>query len=292
LVAVLANVIAITIAEATVAPRPRLLDAVYRPVTMVLLLAGFSLLLLVADRVRGNPLAAMGLGREHWGSQFALGLALGAGMICIAIAGIALGGHLSFSMVLTRHAFAVSGLEVLILATGALVEELMFRGYPFQRLVEGVGAVGAVLILSALFGLMHLGNPHSSLWALINTIAVGVVFSVAYLRTRSLWLPLGMHFAWNTALGMGFGLPVSGLTEFATVIKGNARGPTWLTGGAYGIEASALGTVVIVLGLLALLLTTRSRGSDREPIQAAVPAAGNWEHTQSSDQPPLPRIQP
>jgi uncharacterized protein len=290
IVAIAANMIAMDVAEATVGYRPRLLDAVYRPLTTLLLLAGFSLLLIFADRVRTNPLAAIGLGRRRWLPQFALGIAIGAAMICAAVAVIAIAGQLGFTMTLNGRTAELALLELTILFTGALMEELMFRGYPFQRLVDAVGPAGAVGIVSVLFGLVHLGNPHASMWGLVNTILVGVLLSVAYLRTRSLWLPWGLHFAWNTALGMGFGLPVSGLNQFAVVVKGSAQGPAWLTGGAYGIEASALGTLVILLGFIPLVLTT-PHDEHRAP-DVAVSAEEAWEQNRSSDQPPLPGIQP
>lgn len=285
-VAILANMIAMDVAQSLVGRRLRLLDAIYRPLTTLLLLAGFSLLLLFADRVRGNPLTAVGLGRRRWLPQLALGCAIGASMICAAIACIAIAGHVDFTISLTGRTAQLAVLELTILLSGALLEELMFRGYPFQRLVEGVGPAGAVAIVSMLFGLVHLGNPHSSIWALINTIIVGVLLSVAYLRTRALWLPWGMHFAWNTVLGLGFGLPVSGLTQFAVIVRGHAQGPLWLTGGAYGIEASALGAIVILLAFLPLLLFTRHSHT----AEATAEAVGQVHR--SSDQPPLHRIQP
>ena len=88
------------------------------------------------------------------------------------------------------------------LISGALAEELMFRGYPFQRLVEAIGAAGAIVVFSVLFGVVHLSNPGASVWGLVNTVAIGVLLSIVYLRTRSLWLPWGLHFAWNTTLGL------------------------------------------------------------------------------------------
>ena len=87
-------------------------------------------------------------------------------------------------------------------------------------------------------------------WRLILKVA-GVLLAAAYLRSRALWLPWGIHLAWNAVLGVGFGLPVSGLTQFAVVVQGTAQGPEWLTGGGYGLEASVVG-----LGATKLLLAT------------------------------------
>ena len=118
------------------------------------------------------------------------------------------------------------GAVLIVLLVGALAEELMFRGYPFQHLEEGIGAVGAIVVFSVMFGAVHLSNPGASIWGLINTILIGILLSVAYLRTRALWLPWGIHFGWNFALGFLFGLPVSGLRIFNVVVRTSVTGPT------------------------------------------------------------------
>ena len=115
----------------------------------------------------------------------------------------------------------------------------MFRGYPFQHLEQGIGAIGAIAVFSVLFGAVHLANPGASLWGLVNTILIGVLLAISYLRTRALWLPWGIHFGWNFALGVLFGLPVSGLRLFNVVVRTTVSGPNWVTGGSYGVEASA-----------------------------------------------------
>jgi hypothetical protein len=98
--------------------------------------------------------------------------------------------------------------------------------------------------------LVHLTNPGASFWGLLNTVVIGVVLSLAYLRTRALWLPWGFHFAWNATLGLVFGLPVSGIRLFNVVVHTAAFGPRWLTGAAYGLEASLPGVLVVLLALL------------------------------------------
>ena len=142
---------------------------------------------------------------------------------------------------------------------GALAEELMFRGYPFQRLVEAVGPVGAIAIFSILFGAVHLMNPGATAIGLVNTVLIGVVLAIAYLRTRALWLPWGLHFGWNASLGLLFGLPVSGLRMFNVVDRMSAPGPTWLTGGSYGPEASVPGAIAVLVGLLVVCVWPMER---------------------------------
>ena len=83
----------------------------------------------------------------------------------------------------------------------------------------------------------------------INTALAGVWLAVAYLRTRTLWFPLGVHWAWNWALGAVFGLPVSGITDLAPypLMRGTDHGPAWLTGGSYGIEGGLACTITLAI---------------------------------------------
>ena len=134
----------------------------------------------------------------------------------------------------------------------AINEEATFRGYPFQRLVESISPVGAIAITSALFGFMHLGNPHHTWISTINTMLVGIPFAIAYLRTRSLWMPVGMHFIWNFLMGYLLGLPVSGIIVTHSVFEARVQGPAWVTGAAYGPEGGVLATVVIVIATVYL----------------------------------------
>lgn len=227
-------------------------ELIFRPLLVVVLLGLFSWLLTTADHVEEHQVAAMGLPRVPGAlRQFWSGSLLGMLLVGLAVLPIFVwGGGLSFVSHVTARTGPRVIAVVIILISGALAEELMFRGYPFQRLEEGIGSVAATAVFCLLFGAVHLLNPGASAWGLLNTMLIGVVLAVAYLRTRALWLPWGIHFAWNTTLGLVFGLPVSGLRTFNVVLRSTARGPLWLTGGAYGIEASASGAAVVLLGLL------------------------------------------
>ncbi len=233
----------------------------FRSFTTLLLLAGFSGMLYLLDRHRDRLLARMGLGLDGpWLRESVVGTALGAGMVTLAVVAIALLGNLTFQAIGRERPLGVLlwalALQLFVLAVAAMLEEVAFRGYPFQRLVEGAGPVWALIILNGLFGVVHLGNPHASFWGFLNTVAIGIVLGVAYLRTRALWLPWGIHFGWNAMLGVAFGLPVSGTLQFQTVVAGTAEGPVWLTGGGYGIEASVTGAIVILIGLAGVIAIT------------------------------------
>ncbi len=258
----------------------------YRLFTTLALLAGFSGMLYVFDRHRDRLLARMGLGLDGpWLRQSLMGIALGAAMVALAVAAIAVLGDLQLHWIgAGRPRGTLAGLlalQLAVLAIAAMLEEVAFRGYPFQRLVESWGPAWALVALNGLFGAVHLGNPHASGWGFLNTVAIGVVLGVAYLRTRALWLPWGIHFGWNATLGVAFGLPVSGTLQFQTLVAGTATGPPWLTGGGYGIEASATGALVILLGLAGVVALTPHpppptppppQGATSPPEAASIPS--------------------
>jgi CAAX protease family protein len=226
-------------------------EAIFRSSLAGALLAAYSWLLTVGNHMESNRLAAQGLPlAPGWRRQFWAGCGLGFVLVTIAVAAVGVLGTLKFHATLNSHSLIRMILVLWVLLVGSLAEELMFRGYPFQRLVEAIGSGGAILVFSALFGLVHLMNPGASFWGLFNTVAIGVVLSLAYLRTRALWLPWGIHFAWNATLGVVFGLPVSGICLFNIVIRATATGSHWLTGGTYGLEASLPGAVVVLVGLI------------------------------------------
>ncbi len=136
---------------------------------------------------------------------------------------------------------------VLFFAVGAFLEEVLFRGYLFQTLIQGVTFLPAMLIMGLLFSLAHAGNPNVSIFGLINVGLAAIWLSFAYMKTRSLWLPFGLHFSWNFAQTTVFGFPTSG-GEFAdkrlvSLVQG---GPEWMTGGAFGPEGGILATIALV----------------------------------------------
>jgi len=228
-------------------------EAIFRPLLAIVLLGIFSWLLTVANHVEAHRIDAQGLPLSPgWAKQFGTGCIIGLLMVIVAVVPIAIWGSLSFRTTFSAYTIFRIAVVLFVLLSGALAEELMFRGYPFQRLVEATGAPGAIVVFSVLFGLVHLLNPGASAWGLLNTVAIGVLLSLAYLRTRTLWLPWGLHFAWNLALGLILGLPVSGLRLFNMAVHASVTGPKWLTGGSYGVEASAPCAVAILAGLLML----------------------------------------
>jgi uncharacterized protein len=224
---------------------------------LFLLAVGFSILQAIAKR-RSSLRDVLGLPKRPTARrEWELGAALGWGLVVLAVLPMAAAGTLHIEFWTQPRAFALFVLNLITLAVGALAEEVAFRGYSFRRLIEAIGPVAATIVMSLLFGLGHLLNPGATWASTLVTILAGVLLSVAWLRTHGLWLGWGLHFAWNASMGILFGLPVSGITDFASIVQTRAFGRPWLTGGDYGPEGAAITVIVLLIGIVVLVRVTR-----------------------------------
>jgi hypothetical protein len=178
--------------------------------------------------------------------NLALGLAGGAGAACLALAPpLAVGAaHLVRS-----HPPAIDGLVFALacIAAGSAGEEILFRGYAFQLLFANLGPWASIAPVGVLFGLVHWANPSASPLGLLNTAGFGILFGYAYMRSRDLWLPMGLHFGWNLTLPL-LGANLSGFTIYKEITGYEMAwraGRLW-SGGDYGPEASLLTSVALV----------------------------------------------
>ena len=130
-------------------------------------------------------------------------------------------------------------------------EELVFRGYPFQKLLSW-NRTGAVLVASGIFMAAHLGNPGVEWIGMTDVFVAGVLLSLAYMVWNSLWFPIALHIWWNVLSGPILGHEVSGLPFNTTVMKTIDPGPSMLTGGPFGIEASIYTLTLDVLACILL----------------------------------------
>lgn len=211
-----------------------------------------------------KPLVSLGLQRQGWLAKLAAGLGLGAGLMLLVFAVLAAAGWLTAEPASPQPLPWVA--SALSWAALSLAEELAFRGYIMQGLAGAWGMPAAVVVSSLAFGAVHLIDPNVSLVAVLNISVGGLLFAVAYLVTRSLWLPAGIHIAWNLTEIQILGFPGSGYVEPA-LLRTTVSGPEWLTGGAFGPEAGLLALGAWLLGICLLVgygMTRRRRStSDR-----------------------------
>lgn len=206
-----------------------------------------------------------------------LGIGLGAGFLVFSLA-VAVAAVLGVYRV-TGEGDASDLLPALIgpAIFAAVSEELIFRGILFRWIEEFGGSWMALLLTSAFFGAAHLANPNASAIAAVGiAFEAGVMLGAAYMLTRSLWLPMGIHAAWNFAQGEIYDIPVSG-TKVHGLLVARLTGNPLLTGNGFGLEASLIAIVIATLFGLFLLWLAIEKGELVKPwwvrrrhLQAAV----------------------
>lgn len=204
---------------------------------------GYRLYVAKIEKRVPDELAAAGAARET-----GTGLAWGTALSLAVIAALTAAGAFQ---VVGNNGWTVIFKPMAELLLVAVFEELLFRAVLQRILHQWLGVRWSLAISSVLFALAHLPNDGISLLGLLITVAAGVMFGVAYLKTGRIWLPAGLHFAWNFVTGTVFALPVSGGVAKGWIIA-RLSGPEWLSGGAYGLEASAV-TLLAVVAVAVLL---------------------------------------
>lgn len=204
------------------------------------------------------PFGALGCSPHRgWLKNLGIGSLLGAGSLFLAalLATATRGIHFRFDPEGAGPIGQTLAVSALLFIFAAASEEILFRGYPLQTLTRARLAWLGVFLTSVPFAAVHLYNPHAVPgFTFLNTALAGVWLAVAYLRTRSLWLPIGLHWAWNWAQASLLGLPVSGIQRIAPapLLQAMNAGPDWLTGGSYGIEGGAACTIALVVSTLVI----------------------------------------
>ncbi|MEW1601248.1 type II CAAX endopeptidase family protein [Streptomyces sp. NPDC093808] len=147
------------------------------------------------------------------------------------------------------------------MAGASVTEELLFRGVLFRTVEERFGTWGALVPTSVLFGAWHLANPDASLWgAAVIALSAGPMLGAAYVASRNLWMPIGVHFGWNFAASGLFSTEVSGNDTQQGLLDASTSGPTLISGGEFGPEASLYTLAAGLLLTAGFLLLARRRG--------------------------------
>lgn len=240
-------------------------DLVFR---LILLLTSLGAGFICVRLLESLPWRSLGLTlHARWLRDLLVGSVIGIVSLAIATAIAFVAGGLRFSLSSAGiKAVALTLIfSALLFIVAALAEEALFRGYPLQTLTRARLIWLGILLTSVPFAAIHLKNPNGGgILAFVNTALAGVWLAAAYLKTRSLWFPLGVHWAWNWALGSLFGLPVSGITKVAPypILVGSDLGPGWLTGAAYGIEGGVACTIALVISTIFIWRTSLVSATD------------------------------
>jgi CAAX protease family protein len=145
-------------------------------------------------------------------------------------------------------------------------EELLSRGYQLQTISSGLGLPAGLIVSSAIFGVLHLANPHASLMAAGGILVAGLFLGYAYVRTGQLWLSIGLHIGWNFFEGVVFGFPVSGFNMYRLVTT-RIAGPELWTGGQFGPEAGLILLPATLIGFVLVRLLGKRTSAGEGPDQ-------------------------
>ena len=231
----------------------------------VLELLRFAFLLLVTwicVRLRKERLSSVGFELNvRWAREFGIGSCCGIASALLAVVMIWTVGGVRLELDPARSLTVLLHGLFLFLSV-ALFEETLFRGFVFQRFVAGVGRWIAQITVGLLFASAHWDNPDMDgpilAWATLELFLGAVLLGLAYLRTRSLALPIGIHLGWNWALGPVLGFGVSGFEQAGWFRPLLQDMPEWVTGGRFGPEASLF---AVIADLSLILLLWRWKGS-------------------------------
>ncbi|NIS82484.1 MAG: CPBP family intramembrane metalloprotease [Anaerolineales bacterium] len=149
------------------------------------------------------------------------------------------------------------GLFILFIAVG-YSEELLSRGYHLQNLIEGINLSWALFLSSFIFGVLHITNPNATWVSVVGITVSGYFLAYGWIRTKKLWLSIGLHIGWNFFEGPVFGFPVSGMQSFS-LLQHTVDGPILITGGEFGPEAGLVLLPAMLLGAFLIRMYTSNR---------------------------------
>ena len=222
-----------------------------------LLLAGYAAMGSWLDR-QTSPVTAQGLPRrEGWPNEAGLGLAVGWSLALVCVIPLVMAGGIAIFLSVQHTAWGWLVADVAFFALATLAEEIAFRGYGFQRFAQSVGSLGAALGFAAYYAIVQAQAPGSNRASIAVSVALSLLLSTAYLRTRALWVSWGINFGWKASRALLFGLSVSGVNSHSPVVQGDPMGPFWLTGGGFGLDGTWVAFAVLIAGLLVIFRITR-----------------------------------
>ena len=204
------------------------------------------------------------LGLKGMGRELGLGLLIGAGLCTVSVL-----------VLMVLGVYRIDGINPLLVTLPALamalssgvLEELMYRGGLFRIVEDSLGSWISLAVSALVFGLSHYAPVEGALWgSFAITIEAGLLLAAAYMVTRRLWMCIGLHVAWNFAQSGVFSGIVSGSFNQPGLFQSRVEGSDWLTGGAFGMEASVVSVVVCTAAGLLLLMLAMRRGHLMPPF--------------------------
>lgn len=239
-----------------------------------LLLLGFAGLGFSLNR-QTQPVTAQGLPRRPgFMQEFGLGLTVGWGAAAFCVLVMALFGGIAIALSFSPSAWGWLLVDTAYFLLLSLGEEVAFRGYAFQRFARAIGPTGAIFGFALLYALLQSMVPGASRITAMVSFVFAIVLSIAYLRTRALWVSWGLNFGWKASRALVFGLAIAGNSSHSPVVEGDPTGSFWLTGGGFGLEGSWFAFLVMLALIPVVYRVTREldyRWNAPEVVPGGIP---------------------
>lgn len=219
-------------------------------ITMVHQVVMIAVVSIICQLLRSKPITELtGKINFMWLKELFIGLLIGAALMFFPVLLLTIFGYIHWQVNALTYSTILSGFSIFLLV--AFAEELLFRGFMFQRLIQAFGKWPAQLIVAALFLLTHVNNPGMTgtvkLLASVNIFIASIMFGIAFIKTKSLAMPMGLHFMANFMQGTILGFGVSGNKDPSLLNPTINNLPLWVSGGEFGIEASIGGLFFVIL---------------------------------------------
>jgi uncharacterized protein len=198
---------------------------------------------IITKLLEKRNLSTLGFQRKSIIYDTSIGFLIGIFWIIISFTGQFLFGTLfkGAHNSIPAGSFIIYGIALLI---NASLQEILFRGYLFQTIENNMNAISAIFITSVLFMGMHVGAIKAGIIPSLNVFGAGLVFAIAYYKTKNLWMPIAIHFVWNFSTSSILYTP---LNEYHGLELFQLRGNTLLSGGETGVEATVITTFTIII---------------------------------------------
>jgi uncharacterized protein len=215
-----------------------------------IILAGVTALTLVFRRfIDRKEFVTLGFQKFRASKDLVLGLVSAIVMIALGFTILYLSGNLFIEGIRPDYSHLAGSLILCLMISWA--EELSFRAYILNNLMDSFHPYWGLVISSVLFAAFHIFNAGMAIVPFINIFLAGILLGIVFIYTRTIWFALSFHFSWNFFQGPVFGFPVSGV-GMDGFLRHETRGDDLLTGGDFGFEGSLLCSLLIILCIFAL----------------------------------------
>jgi membrane protease YdiL (CAAX protease family) len=218
-------------------------------ITLVGLIATLLVVFLFRKLVDRKSILSLGFSFGKYRNHAATGFFLGIAILCIGSILLYFSGHLQWTDIILDWKSLVLSLIIMIMV--AFSEEIAFRGYILNNLMDSFNKWVALFISAILFSLFHLDNAYIGFIPLTNILLAGILLGINYIYTRNLWFGIFLHFSWNFFQGPLLGFKVSGI-NINSLLQTELQGDLMITGGNFGFEGSIIDMMLTLLAILIL----------------------------------------